>query len=140
MHRLRVITRKLSPCLRQLPRQYQLNQPAITNVIIRQHNSNAYQSNSTYNYPEYAEAPMHKAPRLTGCKIDTKSSTFIQSMKLTKAQVDQLNLRLDLVRQGGGESAVQKHLSRNKMLPRDRIDMLVDPGKLYNKSLFYHEL
>jgi len=29
---------------------------------------------------------------------------------------------------GGGEKARQLHLSRNKMLPRDRVNTLLDPG------------
>jgi len=29
---------------------------------------------------------------------------------------------------GGGEKAIQKHLSRGKLLPRQRIDNLIDPG------------
>ena len=71
---------------------------------------------------------MHKSPRLSHCKIDTKSKAYIESMKKTTKQVQELNTRLALVRKGGGEKAVQKHLSRNKMLPRERIDMLIDPG------------
>ncbi len=29
---------------------------------------------------------------------------------------------------GGGEKARNKHLSRGKMLPRDRVNSLLDPG------------
>ncbi len=29
---------------------------------------------------------------------------------------------------GGGEKAIQRHLSRGKLLPRDRIANLLDPG------------
>ena len=29
---------------------------------------------------------------------------------------------------GGGEKARQLHLSRKKMLPRDRVNNLIDPG------------
>ncbi len=70
----------------------------------------------------------HQSPRLSRCKVNTKSKSYIDSMEMTKRLVEQLNARLAIVRRGGGEKAVQKHLSRNKMLPRDRIDMLIDPG------------
>jgi 3-methylcrotonyl-CoA carboxylase beta subunit len=70
----------------------------------------------------------HQSPRLSNYKIDTKSKTYLDSVKLSKTQVNQLNSRLDVVSKGGGDIPVQKHLSRNKMLPRDRIDMLIDPG------------
>lgn len=70
----------------------------------------------------------HKSPSLSNYKIDTRSKAFLESMEMTKKQVDELNARLEFVRKGGGEKAVQKHLSRNKMLPRQRINMLIDPG------------
>jgi len=60
--------------------------------------------------------------------IDTNSDTFQQAMARTKAQVQELEIRLERVRQGGGPHAVNRHLQRNKLLPRDRIERLVDPG------------
>jgi 3-methylcrotonyl-CoA carboxylase beta subunit len=42
--------------------------------------------------------------------------------------VAQLRERLVVVRQGGSESARRKHTDRGKLLARDRIDRLVDPG------------
>jgi 3-methylcrotonyl-CoA carboxylase beta subunit len=42
--------------------------------------------------------------------------------------VDQLRGRLAVVRQGGSESARRKHTDRGKLLARDRIDALLDPG------------
>ncbi|MGO4255054.1 carboxyl transferase domain-containing protein [Marmoricola sp. RAF53] len=42
--------------------------------------------------------------------------------------VDELRERLALVRQGGSEKARAKHLDRGKLLARDRIDLLLDPG------------
>jgi 3-methylcrotonyl-CoA carboxylase beta subunit len=42
--------------------------------------------------------------------------------------VDQLRERLAVVRRGGSESARAKHTGRGKMLVRDRVDRLLDPG------------
>ena len=42
--------------------------------------------------------------------------------------VDDLRERLALVRQGGSESARAKHTGRGKLLVRDRVDRLLDPG------------
>ena len=42
--------------------------------------------------------------------------------------VDDLRARLARVRQGGSESARTKHTDRGKMLVRDRVDRLLDPG------------
>src|SRR3954452_15677841 len=44
------------------------------------------------------------------------------------ALVDELRERLGIVRRGGGPEAVAKHRSRGKLLARERIDRLVDPG------------
>src|SRR5690242_5382226 len=42
--------------------------------------------------------------------------------------VDDLRSRLARVRQGGSEAARQKHTDRGKLLVRDRVDRLLDPG------------
>jgi len=45
-----------------------------------------------------------------------------------KELVEELRARLTLVRRGGSEAARKKHTDRDKMLVRDRIDALLDPG------------
>src|SRR5690349_11599276 len=40
----------------------------------------------------------------------------------------ELRERLAVVRQGGSESARKKHTDRGKLLPRERVDRLLDPG------------
>ena len=42
--------------------------------------------------------------------------------------VDELRERLAAARQGGSESARRKHTDRGKLLVRDRVDRLLDPG------------
>jgi 3-methylcrotonyl-CoA carboxylase beta subunit len=42
--------------------------------------------------------------------------------------VDELAERLAVVRRGGSESARRRHLDRGKLLARDRVDRLLDPG------------
>ncbi len=42
--------------------------------------------------------------------------------------VEQLRERLALVREGGSQSARDKHTGRGKLLARDRVDLLLDPG------------
>jgi 3-methylcrotonyl-CoA carboxylase beta subunit len=44
------------------------------------------------------------------------------------ALLDELQERLDRVRAGGGERARERHLSRGKLLARDRVERLCDPG------------
>ncbi|KAI8081756.1 methylcrotonoyl-CoA carboxylase beta chain [Halteromyces radiatus] len=45
-----------------------------------------------------------------------------------KALVEDLELKTEKIKLGGGEAARKRHLSRNKMLPRDRINRLLDPN------------
>ena len=45
-----------------------------------------------------------------------------------KELVDELRARLAVVRQGGSEAARKKHTDRGKLLARDRVDALLDPG------------
>jgi 3-methylcrotonyl-CoA carboxylase beta subunit len=42
--------------------------------------------------------------------------------------VEELRGRLARVAQGGGEKARERHVSRGKLLPRERVDRLLDPG------------
>jgi 3-methylcrotonyl-CoA carboxylase beta subunit len=44
------------------------------------------------------------------------------------ALIADLDARLARVRAGGGEKARQRHLDRDKLLPRDRVEQLCDPG------------
>jgi 3-methylcrotonyl-CoA carboxylase beta subunit len=45
-----------------------------------------------------------------------------------KALVEDLRARLSAARQGGSEAARARHLARGKLLARDRVDRLLDPG------------
>jgi len=57
--------------------------------------------------------------------INTSEGSVANDMT---AAVDDLRARLDTARQGGSESARKKHLDRGKLLARDRVDQLLDPG------------
>ncbi len=45
-----------------------------------------------------------------------------------RALVDDLAGKFAQVQQGGGDAARAKHTARGKLLPRERVDMLLDPG------------
>lgn len=49
-------------------------------------------------------------------------------MERTTKQVEELNELLGQTQEGGGARAVERHLKRNKLLPRDRMQALCDPG------------
>ena len=61
-------------------------------------------------------------------KVDRKSAEFAANTAAMQALVYQLRTRLADIVQGGGEAARAKHVARGKLLPRDRVEMLLDPG------------
>src|SRR5690349_18885449 len=60
--------------------------------------------------------------------IDPRSAEFAANAAAMRASVDDLRARVAEVTQGGGETARKRHLSRNKLLPHDRVAGLIDPG------------
>ena len=87
--------------------------------------SNAATSFQDQGIHNYRDPP---APILQNCEIDLHSETYLQAMERTKTQVAELNQRIEEVTKGGGPRAVEKHLNRNKLLARDRMHVLCDPG------------
>jgi len=61
-------------------------------------------------------------------QIDSRSDEFADNRAAMLAQVDALRAKLAAVQAGGGEAACAKHSARGKLLPRERIDALLDPG------------
>ena len=45
-----------------------------------------------------------------------------------RALVDDLHAQFAQVAAGGGEAARSKHTARGKLLPRERVERLLDPG------------
>ena len=61
-------------------------------------------------------------------QVDTRSETFRKNADAMRALVADLRARTEKVRLGGGEEARKRHLSRGKLLPRERVRALLDPG------------
>ena len=59
--------------------------------------------------------------------VDVRSAEFRGNAEAMQALVTDLRATADAVRQGGGEAARKRHLSRGKLLPRDRVRALIDP-------------
>ena len=61
-------------------------------------------------------------------KLNPRSDDFKANVAAMQAIVDDLRDKVERIAAGGGAAAAAKHLARGKLLPRDRVQMLLDPG------------
>jgi 3-methylcrotonyl-CoA carboxylase beta subunit len=62
---------------------------------------------------------------------DPKSQDFARNADAMRALVADLRDKLNEVAGGGGETSRARHTARGKMLARERVDLLVDPGTAF---------
>ena len=62
---------------------------------------------------------------------DPTSSDFARNAEAMRALVAELRQKLDQVAGGGGKISRARHTSRGKMLARQRVDLLIDPGTAF---------
>ncbi|WP_326697622.1 methylcrotonoyl-CoA carboxylase [Streptomyces sp. NBC_01754] len=70
---------------------------------------------------------MQQAPVLTSA-ADPASEAWRANEAAHHALAGELRRRLATARLGGGEKARARHVARGKLLPRERVDTLLDPG------------
>ncbi|HEY7350719.1 MAG TPA: carboxyl transferase domain-containing protein [Ktedonobacterales bacterium] len=61
-------------------------------------------------------------------QIDMQSAEYQQNREAWQRLVDELRERQAKVREGGGEKYTRRHRERGKLLPRERVELLLDPG------------
>jgi len=61
-------------------------------------------------------------------QLNSRSADFQTNAEAMRALVADLQAQIAQAAQGGGEAARAKHTARGKLLPRDRVQMLLDPG------------
>lgn len=61
-------------------------------------------------------------------QVQMRSAEAATNAAAMQAAVDDLRLQIQSVAHGGGEAARAKHVGRGKLLPRDRVQKLLDPG------------
>jgi 3-methylcrotonyl-CoA carboxylase beta subunit len=61
-------------------------------------------------------------------RLNARAADFLANATAMRSLVDDLRARFDQVAQGGGETARARHTARGKLLPRERVEMLLDPG------------
>jgi len=61
-------------------------------------------------------------------ELDPRSEPFRANANAMATLVADLRAKTARVAEGGGEAARKRHLSRGKLLPRERVEALLDPG------------
>lgn len=74
--------------------------------------------------------PPHQANAISvlPTNVDPSSPEYQENAKQMGEVISRLETLTKKVRQGGPPKARDKHIARNKMLPRDRVTGLIDPG------------
>ncbi|MGH8849868.1 MAG: carboxyl transferase domain-containing protein, partial [Casimicrobiaceae bacterium] len=61
-------------------------------------------------------------------RLDPRDGVFVANRRALEALVADLKAQVRAVEQGGGEASRSRHTGRGKLLPRDRVRTLLDPG------------
>jgi len=64
---------------------------------------------------------------IVSTQIDVNHDTFKRNAEAMRQQVEDLKQKLAHIHQGGHETARERHREHGKLLPRDRIQLLLDP-------------
>ena len=64
-------------------------------------------------------------------RVDKHSAEFQENYQALAKEVEALRNKSEEIAQGGGEKARERHHHRGKMLARERIDALLDPGAAF---------
>ncbi|KAL2822209.1 carboxyl transferase domain-containing protein [Aspergillus cavernicola] len=78
---------------------------------------------ASYTHPHHASA-ISALPTA----VDTTSPDFKENAQQMQEVLDRMNGLHETIAQGGPQKAKDKHIARGKMLPRDRVTALIDPG------------
>lgn len=68
-----------------------------------------------------------RVPPLRGA-LDLSPATARANLEAMNSLVDELREKMKFIEDGGGKAAAAKHKGRGKLLARERIESLLDPG------------
>src|SRR6201981_3796744 len=60
--------------------------------------------------------------------VDLRSDTYAANAAAMRALVEDLRDKVAVIGEGGGAAARRRHVARGKLLPRERVRALLDPG------------
>ena len=78
--------------------------------------------------PRHGTLPRGGLMAALSTAVDTNSREFQANQAAMRALVEELTRRRAEAALGGSEKARERHVARNKLLPRDRVMRLIDPG------------
>ncbi|KAL4920863.1 carboxyl transferase domain-containing protein [Aspergillus aurantiobrunneus] len=78
---------------------------------------------ASYTHPHHASAIS-----VLPTAVDTSSPDFKENAQQMQEVLDKMNALHSTIAEGGPQKAKDKHIARGKMLPRDRVTALIDPG------------
>ncbi|KAB8233146.1 hypothetical protein ETB97_010420 [Aspergillus alliaceus] len=117
-----------SPLLRSLSSKTSLSLPYSRRLLtsrfpITVSSKTSLRSVASYTHPHHASAIS-----VLPTAVDTSSPDFKENEEQMKELVDRMAKLHNTISQGGPQKAKDKHIARGKMLPRDRVTALIDPG------------
>jgi len=88
----------------------------------------------------YPAADVSLVSQLDGGRMDPKD--FAKNREAMRVHIEAFRHALAIAKEGGGAGAKAKHSERGKLLPRQRVDALIDPGApfLELSSIAGHDL
>ncbi|KAJ9219404.1 hypothetical protein DTO027B5_1287 [Paecilomyces variotii] len=78
---------------------------------------------ASYTHPHHASAIS-----VLPTAVDTSSADFQENAAQMNELLEKMSKLHEKIAQGGPQKSKEKHLARGKMLPRDRVSALIDPG------------
>ena len=64
-------------------------------------------------------------------QVESSQGAFVENTRHNRSLVEDLRHRLDAVKKGGGQRARDLHFKRKKLLPRQRIEKIIDSGSSF---------
>ena len=71
---------------------------------------------------------MHSAQTILNSQLNPRGADSVANAASMRGLIEDLNAKLAQAAQGGGAAACAKHIARGKLLPRERVNLLLDPG------------
>ena len=64
-------------------------------------------------------------------QLDVNAEAFSNNHEALFDEISRVEATAELIQRGGSEKSRERHLSRGKLLPRERIEYLIDPGTAF---------